>query len=268
MFFFIMMVVFLVCLALLFVRIVPPYTAAIVVRMGKPIRSIGPGTHFVFWPLEWVGEPISIKEKVIDDKMSTETESEEVVPLDFSIEYAPYFAALVTFLGFSSDQIESAIKQRVKSLLSIAVRKRKDRDAVYDQMNYVAQEVQQEFLQKFSSQYGVYIRFLIDDPELPPKLVDAEVEREIQEKTNEKRKLDLTNLKKLANDLVQAAEKRGEKLSFDAALKRVQVHLGIVKEQHQFYGLDSQTSGVLGSILSPLIKNLGGKNHGDQSQPK
>src|SRR3989344_1879371 len=110
MFFFIAMVVFLLCIMLLFVRIVPPYTAAIVVRMGKPNRAIGPGTHLL-WPWEWLGESISLKEKVIDDKMTAETEEEAVVSLDFSIEYAPCSSAVITFLSFSSDQIESAIKQ-------------------------------------------------------------------------------------------------------------------------------------------------------------
>src|SRR3989338_9288820 len=153
MFFFIMTVVFLVCFGFLFVRIVPPYTAAIVVRMGNPIRSIGPGIHLVLWPLEWIGEPISLKEKVIDDKMSAETKDEEVVPLDFSIEYAPCLSAVVTFLRFSSEQIESAIKQRVKSLLSIAVRKRKDRDEVYDHLKEISEEVQVSFRHDFSSQY-------------------------------------------------------------------------------------------------------------------
>src|SRR3989344_9259384 len=194
---FIAVVMFLLCFVLLFVRIIPPYTAAIVVRMGNPKRSIGPGTHCVFWPLEWIGEAHPLKERIIDDKMLTETADEEVVPLDFSIEYSPLLSALVTFLGFNQEQIESAIKQRVKSLLSIAVRKRKDRDEVYDNLKVIAQEVQDEFQRSFSAQYGIRLRFLIDDPELPAKLAEAEVEREIQEKTNEKRKLDLASLKKL-----------------------------------------------------------------------
>lgn len=256
--------VFVVCCGLLFVRVIPPYMAAIVARMGKPVRSIGAGTHFVLWPLEWLEAVTSLKTKVIDEKMVAETDSEEVVPLDFSIEYAPLAHLLIQFLSYSQEEVVNAIKQRVASLVSVAVRKRKDRDETLNQISAIAKEVQDEFSGQFSNLYGVRVRFLIDDPELPPKLVEKEVEREMQEKENERRKLDVMNLKRVAAILVKEAEKRGEKLSFDAALKRVQVQLGIVKEQHQFYGVDGQSLGVVRDILSMIF---GGKHDDKDKRP-
>lgn len=255
---FVLATAFLMAVASLFVAIVPPFTGAIVVRMGKPIRSIGPGTNFIFRPIEWIGECISLKEKVIDDKMTAETEDEEVVSIDYSIEYAPYLPALITFLGFTKDQVESAIKQRVKSLLSIAVRKRKDRDAVYDQISYVAQEVQTEFLQTFSNQYGVYLRFMIDDPELPKELAEAEVKREIQEKENERREIEMVKMRELAKAMVEDSKLSGKPMTFEKALEKVQIQFKIVPEERKIFGLDSDTNAAIGGVLGGAAGALGG----------
>ncbi|OGY64859.1 MAG: hypothetical protein A3I24_03230 [Candidatus Harrisonbacteria bacterium RIFCSPLOWO2_02_FULL_41_13b] len=279
---FISAMIFAFSIVCLFARIVPPFMGAIVVRLGTPVRSIGPGLHFVLWPIESISEPTSLREKVIDDKMMTETRGdfdgdsgEEVVPLDFSIEYAPIQEWLIAFLTYTSSHLEDAIKQRIKSLLSIAVRKRKNRDEVYDSLKMITQEVQDEFFQNFSTQYGVRIRFMIDDPELPKELAEAEVKREIQKKENERRKLDVVAMADLAKHLVELSKPNEDAeptLTFEKGIEKAQVQLKIVPETRTTYDLGDNAvqafggaSGVFWGILNKIFSKSKSK---PKSKPK
>ncbi len=238
--------------------------AAVISFFGRPYRPVGSGLVLLFQPLgipiERIAKTILLRECVIDDKMTAETKSkreggkEEVVPVDFSIEYRPFINGLLAHLRFAKDQVDSAIKQRVKSLLSIRVHDRKDRQEVYHDLVAIAAEVQEEFNRQHGEQYGVAIRFMIDDPELPPDIAEAERKREIQELENERRAIEMRKLKTMANQLVREAEKKGQKLSLEQALKLIQVQLGIIKESRSTYGLDPGTleavKGALPMILS------------------
>ena len=262
------------------IRQIPEYTGAIVVRFGKPVRSRGPGLSFVFWPFEWIGETATLKEQNIDDWMSVETggggrpkKKEEIVKLDFSIEYHPVARKLVQFLSFTQDQLQGAIKQRVKSLLSIEGHKRKDREELVSRLPDVQKAVQDAFNGSHGDQYAVKIRFLIDDPEPPKELAEAMIRTEVQEKENERRELEEKKMLELAEKLVKKAEKHGEKLSIDAAMKRVQVQFKIVPESHQNnnYNVGDQLlqtgKEVILGVASMMKKDSGKRQGGKHGRP-
>lgn len=258
----------LVCFLLLLVVIIPPYTGAIISFLGKPIRSVGPGAHLLFRPLESVAQVVLLQRRKISIKMNAETKDEEVVSLDISIEHQPETERLIRFLGFVPDQIESALVARIKSICSIEIRKLKDRDAVYDNLNQISKAIQGGFRTEkvvngftLEEHYGIHlISVMIDDPALPQKLVDAEVDREVQEKNNEKFGLEMKELKKQARLMVKEAERRGEKLSVEAAYKFLQVQRGIIKEDYRHYGISKDTLKTLESLLLALIGGASGKS--------
>lgn len=259
--------VFIFCVFLLFVQIVPPYTADLIVFLGKPVRSRGSGICLVFRPLEWVSEAHSLKERTINDKMNAETKSKEVASLDFSIEYHAAERQLIQFLSFTQEQLENAIKQRIKSLLSIEVGEKEDWDDVQSHLEDIAKAVEAKFALLYASQYAVELRFMIDDPELDPKIVESANKLEIQKKENERRKIEIVEMQALARGIVKDAEKRGEKLTIQDAIDLLQVQFKIVQKEHKeerkVLELGAQTLWAIREAakeLAGLILEKGGKD--------
>ncbi len=256
--------VLMVCLFLLFSAIVPPYTGVIISFLGRPVRSAGPGLVLLLRPFEKITHAHFLERRAIPIKMNAETEDEEVVTLELSVEYQPSEKNLIRFLGFNQQQIEEALKERTKSLCSIEIRKRKDRDEVYDNLKVIASAMQADFktangINGFTLEehYGIKLAsIMINDPELPPELVQAEVQREIQEKINEKRRLELKEIQSLAKVLVEEARKQGQDMQYQTAFKIVQVQFGIIKENYSHYGLDKDTLVVIKELLPTLVEKL------------
>lgn len=247
-------------------------TAALIEFLGKPVRS-GSGLMFVWQPLPFVQiERITatevLGENPIDEKIVAETADEEVVPLDYAGEYRILPSGLVNALKFGKN-LKDMINQRLRSLLSGEVRKRaKDdatgktgRDRVHDEKDEIAKAVEKEFMEKHAERYGVVLIFHIDDPELPPKLAEKEIEREVQAKENERRELEVDNLNNLAKKAVAEADSRGEKLTFQQARKDLLVALKIVPETREIKGLDEGTLELVRDVL-PAILNLRDKGLG------
>lgn len=240
--------------------------AAVVEFLGFPVRS-GSGAMFVFNPLWFIPvEKITttevLGENLIDDKIVTETADEEVVPIDYAGEYRVTDSGLINAKKFGA-RLKDMINQRLRSLLSGEVRKRaKDeatgktgRDRVHDEKDLIAKAVEKEFMEKHADRYGVTLVLHIDDPELPPKLAEKEIEREVQKKENERREMEMTKLDELAENEVKKADARGEKLTFKEAQKNVQVALKIVPENREIKGLDEGTQELIRDGLK-LVKEI------------
>ena len=152
--------------------------------------------------------------------------------------------------------LKDAINQRLRSLLSEEARKRASdettgktgRDRVHDEKDQIAKAVEKEFMEKHASRYGVTLVFHIDDPELPAKLAEKEIEREVQKKENERREMEIKKLDELAENQVKKADARNEKMTFKEAQKNVQVALKIVPETREIKGLDEGTLEVIRDV--------------------
>lgn len=254
----------------------PYFTATLIPNWFGGVRVVGPGTRPVFRPFESVGETASLKEKNIDDKMDAETSGEKVVTLDYSIEYWVVLHQAATFLRFTKEHIENAIKQRIKSLLSVEVRKLETRDEVLDQLPMIAGNVERQFNALFATQYGVGLRFVIDDPELPAKLAAEAEAIEAMEKTterlalemkatNERRGKEMVKLKSMAAAMVKTAAKQDppQIMDLQTAMKIIQTQLGIIKESNSTNGLNRDTLSTLEKVLPSLIDKVFGKGKAD-----
>lgn len=249
---------------------VPYYTGSLTTNWFGGARPVGPGMQPLWRPVESIGESHSTKERVIDDKMTVETADEQPLELDFSIEYWPLVNQLPTFLRFTKEQIENAIKQRVKSLLSIEARKATNYDAVFDQIKPIADSVAKEFMSLYSAQYGIGLRFMIDDPELPAELAKKAVElgvatKEVERKlieidgTNKVRGKEMTKLTTLANGVVRKTKKNGGDMDFQTALREVRIGLKITEETNQNFGLTKETLNTVGGGIEKGIEVAVGK---------
>lgn len=235
------------------IRQIPEYTGAIVVRFGKPVRSRGPGLSFVFWPIEWIGEAVSLKEQNLDGKMTAEAKNEDAVPLDYSIEYRPIAHNLVQFLSFEQSKLADAIKQRVKSLLSIEVGKRKDWDDVLEHIKDIAEAVQRGFNSSYGNQYAVHLRFMVDDPELSPELAKAADLKKAQEKENERRGIEQKKMMALARSMIKEEERHGRKISLQEAMDHLKVQFKIVtKQQNESTNKNTNEAGLNGATLGAI----------------
>ncbi len=249
---------------------VPAWTAAVFSNVWKgPCRSRGPGLRLCIPGLESVVEEHSIKERMTPGEMDAETQDEVPVPLSFFMEWHPDPSNMITFLGFEQADIEKALVERFKSIVSIIVRAKETFDEVYDKLDAIACEVYKNFTeveddhgQTLAGHYGIVVsatRF--SDPKVPQKIADAKLELEAMRKTNQKRTIEMktTNalrgkemkkLEALAHALVQKAKENGQELNFQTALKEVRFGLGISPEENRNYGLNPDTLNVLKNILS------------------
>ncbi|MBI2024495.1 MAG: hypothetical protein HYT03_00145 [Candidatus Harrisonbacteria bacterium] len=243
--------------------VVQPYSGVLFAFLGIPTRGVGPGPKLIFWPFERPFKQASLLRRTLAIKLTADTKDEEVIHLDMSAEYEPAVKRLKRFFGFESAQIETALTDRIRSLTSIKVRGYKDHDEVMDHLSEIGTAVMEKFKtfmignRNLEAYYGVKVHaVLINDPELPAKLTEAEVERKAQEKINEKRRLEMGEVKKLAQDLVKQAAKNGQDLDFRVALKIIQTQLGIIKESTQNFGLTADTSKTAEAVVSSIVGRL------------
>ncbi|MEK7192075.1 MAG: SPFH domain-containing protein [Patescibacteria group bacterium] len=248
----------------LFFISVQPYEAIIITRFGKPVRSAGSGLAFIFWPIESAGIVHSLKRGNISLEMNAEAMNRDVVKLNINVEYQPDETGIIRFLGFKQDQIESAIQDRVKSLCTIEVRNRKSRDKVYEEIAAINNAMTASFEndlavngQTLERHYGIdLISIIINDPEYPKALADAELKKEIQQEENNRRKLEMKNLQKIARDLVEEAKKNGQDLNYQTALEITQRQFGIIKTEHKKVGLDIDTLKAMENIMPELARRI------------
>ena len=243
-------------------------TAAMLDFLGKPWRSVGSGLILVFRPfgipVERIAKTISLKKMMVSKENSTinaETADEESIKLDYAVWYRVTVAGLIKALSFG-EELTQAINERIRSLISTDIRthivkvhgsKKTLRDIVHDTKDEIACRIQKAFKDRYACEFGVELVFAIDDPETPADLVNAKLKVEVQEKENQRRALEMRKLKTMANQLVAAAEKRGQKLNFEQAMEAIQIQLGIVKKTNATFGLNPGTMEVIKDILPVIL---------------
>ncbi len=255
-------------------------TAAMLDFLGKPWRSVGSGLILVFRPfgipVERIAKTISLKKVMVSKENSTinaETADEESIKLDYAVWYRVTVAGLIKALSFG-EELTQAINERIRSLISTDIRthivkekgsKKTLRDIVHDTKDEIAKRISDLFNGRcpkkpgsqrkdcYANEFGVELTFAIDDPETPADLVNAKLKVEVQEKENQRRALEMRKLKTMANQLVAAAEKRGQKLNFEQAMEAIQIQLGIVKKTNATFGLNPGTMEVIKDILPVIL---------------
>lgn len=266
---------------------VPPYTGIIISFLGKPVRSRGHGVHLRIPLLEQVGDFVSTRKRNVKFKLNAEAHNRDVIPLNISAEYYPNPKLLLRFFSFTKEQIEEAVIERLKSLLSIEVHKKdyKNRDGVYDNLRAVANSAQNAFKTEtivssgkkrtLEDYYGVQLpAVMIADPELPAALAEAELEKERMQELNKARGLEWNKMLAMAEQVVKRVEKRRKEEGrpplpaeerervLKSALHEVQLKFNPdVKEHHQVISLNKET---LAALTNGIALALAGRKGGDE----
>lgn len=239
-----------VLLALKCGRFVPEYTGIVILnRFTGKMRSRGSGLRWLL-PWEKIVRITSLEKKTHSFEATFEAKDESPITLRTNIDEVAHDLHLVDYLSFNDEDRIKSIIERLKSILTIEIRKKKNRDEVMDNLGLIAKTAKETFENALSESgrplqeyYGVNLKALvIADKDLPKALQDAQVEREAMEKKNETRALEMKTLKKLASEFVKEAERRGEKMSFENALTAVQLQFGDnVKKEIRLYGIEKGT---------------------------
>ena len=238
--------------------VVDPFTGKIITRFGKMVRSVGPGLRWL-WPWERVEFSISLQKRVVNFKGEFETDAEEPVDLEIMYEYVPDSRRLMQFQSFDQTKIEGLLTERVRSVLQAIVRTKKNRDEVMNHLRDIAAGAKIDFeaataengdlLQEY---YGINLQAItISDPKLPEKLKEAAVAKEVQEKENERRAMEMAKIKSMADALVRSSKKLGKELSYEDALNIVLITLGKVKKDVKDFGLEAAVK-----ILKPILEKF------------
>jgi len=260
------------CAFMLVLIKVPPYHGVIISRLGKPVRSRGHGLHPRIPFIERVADVVSTKKRNVTFKLNAEAGNRDVVPLNISAEYYPNPKLLLRFFSFTQEQIQAAIVERLKSLLSIAIRGHRNRDTVYDALRDIANGVQESFQQEtivssgktrtLENYYGVQLpAVMIADPELPAALAEAEIEKERMQEVNKARGLEMNKIRSMARLMMKDAEKHGQTLSYQEAVRRVQIQFEKVSESVNRFGLDK---GTLDAIREGVALAFAGRKGGNE----
>lgn len=244
---------------------VPAYTGVILTFFGKPWKSLGPGLFFRIPGAMSVERTVFLEKKMISIEADFEDQDEEVIPLKISVEYQPAAQHLIAFCNFDKNQIEKAIKERIKQILSVEIRTHQNRDSVMDNINDISKNAKSVFentlaedgVNKLEEYYGINLTaVVIADPELPEELKKAAIEREAMEKTNLTRDLEMKKIKQIASKLVKEAKKQGQSLKFETALEIVMINLGRIKKENRQFGLSKDTLDTIANLLPNLLKEF------------
>ena len=250
------------CVSLVFYCLasVEAYTGVLIInRITGTMRSVGPGWHFIGPWEKVVGESETPLKKINQVFVSIfQTQDEAAVSLNISFDLMPLETHLVEFRGFDSEGRISAIKERICSILSVDVRKLKNRDAAMNQLKALGESAKKIFEESVSENgklieqyYGMNLAALmISLAPLPDILRDAATKKEAQEKENEARKMEMDNIKKMAKELVAASK---GSLPFEEALRRIQIQLGKVKDENKTYGLNKGTQEIIVAALKEVF---------------
>ena len=258
---------------ILFFGKVSPYTGVVISIFGKPWRSHGPGLFFRIPGMETVDEVVSLRQRSLTISGDFEPDNEEAVSLTARVEYHALYSHLLNFVRFDEKKdgklIEAMLKDRIKSIFSYTIRICKDRDDVMDGIKVIGELVKEDFEKSLAEDgktplqdyYGVNVEaIIIADPELPQALKEAAVEREVMEKRNLTRALEMKKIKSMAASLVKEAERHGQKLNFETALETVMINLGRIKKENRQFGLSKDTLATIDDLLPKLAVVLkGGK---------
>ncbi|MBI4992443.1 MAG: hypothetical protein HZB99_04470 [Candidatus Harrisonbacteria bacterium] len=240
---------------------VPAYTAVLLEnRISGSVRSIGPGIHFIFpWEKIVPNSETVIKKSSHLFPADFETKNHKVISLKVAFDLIPDVNNLRGYIAFDERTRIAGITERIKSILSNLIREMKDREEVMAKFKEIGPRVKDIFEQTLSEDgkrleyyYGIDLKVLmIPDVELPKELKEASIRQEATKKDNETRKLEMTNMKKMAMDLVKAS---GGTMPLEVAMEIMQLQFGkgnVKKELHRF-GLDRGTQEMVLKFLEKI----------------
>ena len=238
---------------------VPAYTGVVIInKLTGSLRSCGAGLRLLF-PWETIADSgISLKKNSHAFDADFETKDESTISLRISFDEMANEHHLVEFQAFALKDRINGITERIKSILSIEIRKLKNRDAVIDTLKNLAEEAKKNFEEMLSEKsrpleeyYGTNLKVLtIADVALPQALKDAQVEKEAIVKRNETRQLEMTKMKQMARALVKES---GDSMPLQTALEVIQVQFEKIEKKIQIFGVEKGTQQALTDILKEVI---------------
>ncbi|TSC89906.1 MAG: hypothetical protein G01um10143_396 [Parcubacteria group bacterium Gr01-1014_3] len=260
---------------------VQPKTAVVIVNPFGGMREARQGWQLVLRPFEWLGkingaEVFSLQKRVLDVKLDVESEDEEVLTLDLSINFR--IVALIKFLEFPEAEFKESLSEHAKALASERARLCKDRDEIMDKKADIEDFIHFGFQRRMFSgnllleeYHGIKVdTVVISDPELPEDLKKAEVEREIAEKRAEAKVHEAKGLARAAKAL-QGRTPKGQQpeMKREKAMELELIRSGAIKKEnkeveigpHLAEAIDSLPKGVL-AFFGSLFMPKGGKRKG------
>ncbi len=248
---------------------VQPKTAVVIVNPFGGMREARQGWQLVLRPFEWLGkingaEVFSLQKRVLDVKLDVESEDEEVLTLDLSINFR--IVALIKFLEFPDAELKESISEHAKALASERARLCKDRDEIMDKKADIEDFIHFGFQRRMFSgnllleeYHGIKVdTVVISDPELPEDLKKAEVEREIAEKRAEAKVHEAKGLSKAAKAL-QGRTPKGQQptLSREKAIELELIRSGAIKKENKEVDIGSNLTKVLDDVPKSFLGLLG-----------
>lgn len=247
---------------------VPAYTSVLLINVfTNKVRACGSGLRLI-WPWEKTVDDSQVKMTTVSHSFSNEfeTQNESVVSLKIAFDLIPDEKHLIEHRRFDSATRLNGVTERIKAILTKEVRKLKNRDEVMDNYKALADEIKKRFEEAVSEDgkrleeyYGVNLKNLvISNTDLPPALKEAATAKEVMEKTNQTRGLEMTKLKQMARTLVKESEAKSTPMPFEKAMEIVQLQFGKgnVSKDIKIFGLDRGTLEVAKAIAEGV---LGGK---------
>lgn len=245
-----------VCLFLVFTIFVKPWKGVVIARFSKPHRSCGSGIHFRIPLVEKIIAVCSTKKRQFYFKIDVEAENNDRVPLDVHGDFYPDTKKLITYLSFTEDGFKSSLEKKIESIVTVVCRNRKNRKAIHDGINDIAEKVKQKFrLKGLEGYFGIKLdNIVIPDPKLPPEIAKAEVEAEKMRELNKARRIEMNEMRNIARKIIREAKKFDQDISFEEAIRRAQIQFGKVKEVNHRYGLNRDTGIMIHDLLKEVLR--------------
>jgi hypothetical protein len=255
-------------LTLSVLMLVPAYTSVLVTNIfTDKTRACGSGLRLIL-PWEKKVENSETKMEISSHifRNDFETQDEAVIPLEIAFDVIPDQRHLLEFRRFDSATRLNGIKERIEAILSVEIRKLRNRDEVMDSLIKLADTVKQRFEEAESEDrklleeyYGVNLKkLMISDVDLPAALKEAATRKEVMEKDNQTRQMEMAKLKQMAVALVKESEKRGSLMPFEKAMEIVQLQFGkgnVTKNVH-IVGVDRGTQELLKTAVETVLTKV------------
>jgi hypothetical protein len=262
-----------------FIRIVRPYTGEIVAFLGKPVRSFGPGTHFMFklFGLEQIYEIVDIRKetKTVAAPDQLELPGEEIVQGQWSFVYSPDPGNLIRNRRFLSEVIEKDLLRRIKAAgAAISQRYRGDdpRTQFMDDRNF-ANDIRTAVLAEtedglpLAVYCGIVLNAVKFVPDIPKELAQAAIEKEAADKRIEIEKKQASHRNDLAKKRMQSAQETGSPITFQEAADGIHLQFKELQKTITQVGLDRGTLAVAEKVVLEGIRQLQSKPSSGRSQP-
>lgn len=246
---------------------VPAYTSVLVLnRFTDKVRACQSGWRLI-WPWEKMVEKSETKMEISSRSFENdfETSDEVVVSLKIAFDVIPDKRHLLEFRRFEGLTRLNGITEKIKAILSAEIRKFQGRDAVMDNLEGLAQRIKERFETAESEDrklleeyYGVNLKkLIISDVDLPAALKEAATAKEVMEKTNQTRQMEMAKLKQMAAALVKESEKRGSPMPLEKAMEIVQLQFGKnVQKNVHILGLDRGTQELLKTAVETVMTKV------------